>query len=321
MKNLIHSNDHIFVAGHKGMVGSAITRKLLFKGYGETGGGKILTASRKELDLEDASAVDFWMNSNKPDVVILAAAKVGGIYANSTLPTDFILKNLKIQNNVIESSWRNGVRRFCFLGSSCIYPKFAPQPINEESLLSGQLEATNEPYAIAKIAGIKLVEALRSQHNFDGFSLMPTNLYGPGDNYHPNNSHVMAAFIRRFSEAAADTSTSQLTCWGSGEPRREFLHVDDLADAVLFCLESWSKDLSNPSFLNVGSGSDLTIHELAHKVALHAGFQGEIIWDETKPDGTPKKLLDISRLSAKGWSAQISLNEGIKTTIQDWRKR
>ncbi len=319
MKSLIHFNDHIFVAGHKGMVGSAITRKLLAKGYGEDGGGKILTAARNKLDLEDSSSVDLWMKSYKPDVVILAAAKVGGIYANFTLPTDFILKNLKIQNNVIESSWRHGVRRFCFLGSSCIYPKFALQPIKEEYLLSGQLEATNEPYAIAKIAGIKLVEALRIQHDFDGFSLMPTNLYGPGDNYHPNNSHVMAAFIRRFSEAA-DNSIPQVTCWGSGQPRREFLHVDDLADAVLFCLESWSKDLSNPSFLNVGTGSDLTIKELAHTVSLHAGFNGEIIWDKTKPDGTPQKLLDISRLSAKGWSAQISLNEGIKTTIECWRK-
>ena len=320
MKNLIRFSDHIFVAGHKGMVGSSIIRKLLTKGYGDRGGGKILTASRENLDLEDSSAVDLWMKSNKPDVVIIAAAKVGGIYANSTLPTDFLLKNLKIQTNIIESSWLYRVRRLCFLGSSCIYPKLASQPIQEEALLTGPLESTNEPYAIAKIAGIKLVEALRNQHGFDGFSLMPTNLYGPGDNYHSHNSHVMAAFISRFCEAA-DTFIPKVTCWGSGQPRREFLHVDDLADAIVFCLESWTKDLTSPSYLNVGTGSDLSINELAQKVSLLAGFNGEIIWDESKPDGTPQKLLDISRLSAKGWAAQISLNEGIKTTIKDWRKK
>ncbi len=319
MNKLIDPTDRIFVCGHRGMVGSAIVRRLKMSNYGSSEQGSILIASRLDLDLEDVTAVNIWMKENKPDVVILAAAKVGGIYANSTYPKDFLLNNLKIQNNVIESSFYNGVRRFCFLGSSCIYPKFAKQPITEDSLLTGELEATNEPYAIAKIAGIKLIEALIKQYDFDGFSLMPTNLYGPGDNYHVQNSHVMAAFIRRFCEAA-DQSLSNVTCWGSGRPRREFLHVDDLADAIVFCLESWKPDPLEPSFLNVGAGNDLTIYDLAHKVALAAGFRGEISWDHSKPDGTPRKLLEISKLVSKGWLPKISLDQGIKNTIEDWRQ-
>ena len=314
MSNLIDLSDRIFVAGHNGMVGRAIVRRLKKSGYGNKDTGSILTVSREEVDLRNQQAVNKWMISNKPDIVILAAAKVGGIYANYNFPADFILDNLKIQTNIIEASWKSAVRRLCFLGSSCIYPKFADQPIKEESLLSGELESTNEPYAIAKIAGIKLIEALRLQYNFDGFSLMPTNLYGPGDNYHPKNSHVMAAFIRRFLKAV-DDSSSHVTCWGSGSPRREFLHVDDLADAVLFCLKSWPKDLNNPSFLNVGTGEDLTIKDLAYQVALASGFKGQIMWDPSKPDGTPRKLLDISRMTAHGWSARITLSDGIQSTI------
>ena len=318
MKNLIDHSDRIFVAGHNGMVGSAIVRHLKRCGYGVKGKGSILTADRSELDLEDSSKVQEWISFNKPHIVILAAAKVGGIYANASLPTEFLLSNLKIQMNVIESSWRNNVKRFCFLGSSCIYPKFAKQPIQEECLLNGQLESTNEAYAIAKISGIKLLEALNKQYGFDSFSLMPTNLYGPGDNYHLEHSHVMAAFIRRFCNAA-DDSLPSVTCWGSGSPFREFLHVDDLASAVLFCLESWKPDIYNPSFLNVGTGSDLSILDLAHKVAFAAGFKGKVLWDNSKPDGTPRKLLDISKLAALGWQAQVSLDKGIQSAIDDWR--
>ena len=313
MKKLIQNLDRIFIAGHKGMVGSAILRHLKVAGYQNT-----LTISRSDLDLRHTESVQKWMTRNKPNVVVIAAAKVGGIYANSIAPTEFLLDNLKVQNNIIESAWQNGVRRLCFLGSSCIYPKFAKQPITEESLLTGELEPTNSSYAIAKIAGIKLIESLRSQYGFDGFSLMPTNLYGPGDNYHPQNSHVMAAFIRRFC-MAADNSLSTVTCWGSGKPRREFLHVDDLAAAVIFSLEFWQKDLRNPSFLNVGTGEDITIKELAEKVADAAGFSGKIHWDTSKPDGTPRKLLDVSRILGKGWQPKISLNKGIKSVIDIWR--
>ena len=319
MNKLINKSDRIFIAGHNGMVGSAIVRCLSKHGFGEKGIGRILTVSREEVDLTDYSSINNWIIANKPTIVIIAAAKVGGIKANYTFPTDFLLNNLKIQNNIIESAWRNQVKRLCFLGSSCIYPKFASQPIVEDSLLTGALEPTNEPYAIAKIAGIKLLEALRRQYNFDSFSLIPTNLYGPGDNYHPQNSHVMAAFIRRFC-SAANTALTKVTCWGTGRPRREFLHVDDLAEAVLFCLQSWKYNCEEPSCLNVGTGSDLSIKELAYTVASQAGFNGDIFWDESKPDGTPQKLLDISRLSSKGWKAQISLEEGIRGTIESWQR-
>ncbi len=314
MTGLLGPEDRIFIAGHKGMAGSAIFRRLLASGYGFSGGGELLTVSRKELDLSDSFAVKNWMVNKRPSVVILAAAKVGGIYANKTYPVDFLLENIKIQTNVIEAAWQNGVRRLCFLGSSCIYPKFADQPIREESLLTGALEPTNQWYALAKISGIKLVEALHQQHDMDAFSLMPTNLYGPGDNYHPRNSHVMAALIRRFCEARKD-NVQTVTCWGSGKPRREFLHVDDLADAVVFCLESWKREIDEPSFLNVGTGIDLTIRELAEKISGVVGFCGQIFWDESKPDGTPRKLLDVSRLLSKGWKARISLDEGIAETV------
>ena len=324
MTGLITPDDRIFVAGHRGMAGSAICRALQRAGY-----GNVLTADRSALDLEDAEAVAAWFNAQRPTVVVLAAAKVGGIHANDTYPADFLLANLKIQNNVIESAWRSGVRRLLFLGSSCIYPKFAEQPIREEALLTGALEPTNEWYAIAKITGIKLGQALRKQHGFDAISLMPTNLYGPGDNYHPTNSHVLPALIRRFHEAAERGDVS-VTCWGSGSPLREFLHVDDLGEACVFALEHWDPaapeapkdEASEPlPFLNVGTGIDLTIRELAEAVAQATGFQGEIVWDSSKPDGTPKKQLDVSRLAQLGWRARIPLAEGLRSTVALFRQQ
>ena len=309
---LINQTDRIFVAGHRGMAGSAICRALHRAGYPE-----ILTASRQELDLLDSGAVQRWFAEQQPTVVVLAAAKVGGIQANASYPADFLLDNLKIQTNVIETAWRSGVRRLLFLGSSCIYPKFAEQPIREEALLTGALEPTNEWYAIAKITGIKLCEALRRQHGFDGISLMPTNLYGPGDNYHPENSHVLPALIRRFHEAAQANAPS-VSCWGSGTPLREFLHVDDLGEACVFALEQWQPGPGDLQFLNVGTGVDQTIRELAEAVAAAAGFQGEIHWDTSKPDGTPKKQLDVSRLAALGWRARIPLAEGLVKTMADF---
>ena len=310
---LITPADRIFIAGHRGMAGSAICRALHAAGYQQQ-----LTAPRAELDLLDRSAVEAWFRAQRPDVVVLAAAKVGGILANNSYPADFLLDNLNIQNHVIEAAWRHGVRRLLFLGSSCIYPKFAEQPIREESLLTGGLEPTNEWYAIAKIAGIQLCRALRIQHGFDAISLMPTNLYGPGDNYHPSHSHVMAALIRRFSEAARSGS-DEVVCWGSGSPRREFLHVDDLASAAVFCLERWQHDPSShePAFLNVGTGVDLSIKELATQIAAATGFQGRIAWDSSKPDGTPRKLLDVSRLGAMGWRATIPLAEGLQRVVAE----
>ena len=316
MTALISPSDRIFVAGHRGMAGSAICRALQGAGYTQ-----ILTASRQELDLLDAAAVEQWFLQHQPTVVVVAAAKVGGIHANNTYPADFLLDNLKIQTHLIETAWRSNVRRLLFLGSSCIYPKFAEQPIREESLLSGALEPTNEWYAIAKIAGIKLCQALRLQHGFDAISLMPTNLYGPGDNYHPENSHVMAALIRRFSEAAQQPEQgreSTVTCWGSGTPRREFLHVDDLAAAVVFCLEQWQPGSGELGFLNVGTGVDLPISELADAVSAATGFQGAIRWDASRPDGTPRKLLDVNRLRDLGWSARIPLEEGLKRTVAEF---
>ena len=312
---LINQTDRIFVAGHRGMAGSAICRALHRAGYPQ-----ILTASRQELDLLDAGAVQRWFAEQQPTVVVLAAAKVGGIQANASYPADFLLDNLKIQTNVIETAWRSGVRRLLFLGSSCIYPKFAEQPIREEALLTGPLEPTNEWYAIAKITGIKLCEALRRQHGFDGISLMPTNLYGPGDNYHPENSHVLPALIRRFHEAAQANAPS-VSCWGSGTPLREFLHVDDLGEACVFALEQWQPGPDDLQFLNVGTGVDLTIRELAEQVAAATGFQGEISWDMTKPDGTPKKQLDVSRLAALGWRARIPLAEGLVDTLAAFREQ
>ena len=324
MSALITPDDRIFVAGHRGMAGSAICRALKQAGY-----GNLLTVDRAALDLEDVASVEAWFSAQRPTVVVLAAAKVGGIHANNTYPADFLLANLKIQNNVIESAWRSGVRRLLFLGSSCIYPKFAEQPIREEALLTGALEPTNEWYAIAKITGIKLAQALRKQHGFDAISLMPTNLYGPGDNYHPTNSHVLPALIRRFHEAA-ERGDASVTCWGSGSPLREFLHVDDLGEACVFALEHWDpaapqapKDEAGEPlpFLNVGTGVDLTIRELAEAVAQATGFHGEIVWDRSKPDGTPKKQLDVSRLAQLGWRARIPLAEGLSSTVALFRQQ
>ena len=315
MTCLITPADSIFVAGHRGMAGSAICRALERAGYHQ-----LLTASRSELNLLDGPAVEAWFAEHKPSVVVLAAAKVGGIHANNTYPADFLLDNLKIQTNAIETAWRSGVRRLLFLGSSCIYPKFAEQPIREESLLEGALEPTNEWYALAKISGIKLCEALRKQHGFDAISLMPTNLYGPGDNYHPTNSHVLPALIRRVHEAAA-RGDATVSCWGTGSPLREFLHVDDLGEACVFALEQWQPGADELQFLNVGTGVDLSIRELAEAVAAATGFQGEIVWDTSKPDGTPKKQLDVSRLAALGWRARIPLAEGLRSTVALFRQQ
>jgi GDP-L-fucose synthase len=313
MPALISPDDRCFVAGHRGMAGGAIVRALQRQGY-----SKLLTASRQELDLEDGNAVRTWFETNRPEVVVLAAAKVGGIYANDTYPADFLLCNLKIQTNVIESAWRTGAKRLLFLGSSCIYPKFAEQPIREESLLTGSLEPTNEWYAIAKIAGIKLCQSLRKQHGFNAISLMPTNLYGPGDNYHPKNSHVLPALIRRFHEAKL-ADDPNVTCWGTGSPMREFLHVDDLGAACVYALEHYNPDPNDPvQHLNVGTGIDLTIKELAELVKRIVGFNGEIIWDHTKPDGTPKKQLDVQRIQTLGWRHTIELSEGIASTYKDF---
>ena len=320
---LIDKDNSIFIAGHKGMVGSAIRKRLMQKGY-----KNLLFADRKELDLRNDLDVKKWFKINKPSVVIIAAAKVGGIFANSEYPAEFLLDNLKIQNNLIENSFIHEVKRLLFLGSSCIYPKFAKQPISEEELLNGYLEKTNEPYALAKICGIKLCQSLRKQYSFDAISLMPTNLYGPGDNYHPKNSHVLPALIRKFSEATLYDYES-VTCWGSGNPMREFLHVYDLADACIFSLENWSPSAINApcdirgdklNFLNVGMGKDISIRDLAFKIAKACNFKGRIIWDDSKPDGTPRKLLNISRINNLGWSAQIELEDGIKSTIDEFKK-
>ena len=313
MPAMITPADRIFVAGHRGMAGSAICRALQRAGY-----GNLLTASRSELDLLDAQAVQRWFGEHQPTVVVLAAAKVGGIHANASYPADFLLDNLKIQTAVIETAWRRGVRRLLFLGSSCIYPKFAEQPIREEALLTGALEPTNEWYAIAKIAGLKLCAALRLQHGFDAISLMPTNLYGPGDNYHPTNSHVLPALIRRFCEAA-EAGAPSVTCWGTGTPLREFLHVDDLGEACVFALEHWQPGPNDIQHLNVGTGVDLTIRELAEAVAAATGFSGEIRWDTSQPDGTPKKQLDVGRLAALGWRARIALANGLVSTVAEFR--
>ncbi len=328
MDNLISKNDKIFIAGSKGMVGSAISRTFQNSGYGDKKkGGGLLLPARKDLNLLNYEELKSWFELNKPNVVIIAAAKVGGIFANSSRPLDFLLENLKIQTNLIELSFLNKVKRLVFLGSSCIYPKFAEQPLKEDCLLSGKLEETNEWYAVAKIAGIKLCEALRIQEGFDAISLMPTNLYGPGDNYHPQNSHVMAALLRKFYEAKINNLTS-ITCWGTGNPLREFMHVDDLGEAVKFVLEKWdpplNKDLSNKKntnfFLNVGTGKEISIKDLAYKIASIVGYKGDINWDNTKPDGTPRKLMDVSKINDLGWSASISLNEGIIQTLDQFKK-
>ncbi len=321
MQNLIDLNERILIAGANGMAGKAITIELKKAGYGSIkNNGKLYTPSRKELDFLDYSATKFWFETNKPTIVIIAAAKVGGIEANNKKPAEFILQNLKIQNNIIESALENKSKRLLFLGSSCIYPKFASQPIDEESLLTGELEPTNDAYAIAKIAGIKLCESLRKQYGFDAISLMPTNLYGPGDNYKKNESHVMAALLRRFYEAV-QSSENEVICWGSGKPFREFMHSEDLGRAVVFALEKWNPESAKApkkkngdilNYLNVGTGIDLSIAELAKEIALVSGFKGKINWDKNKPDGTPKKQLNIRKIVDLGWNPSISLSEGIK---------
>lgn len=328
--HLIHPSDRFFVAGARGMAGSSVMRALRRKGYGDTElGGELLTPSRKELNLLESQAVTAWLQANKPDVVVLAAATVGGIEANRSRPADFLMENLLIETNVIKAAWRAGVRRLLFLGSSCIYPKYTEQPIREESLLTGALEPTNAWYAIAKIAGIKLCEALRLQHGFDAISLMPTNLYGPGDNYHYSDSHVLPALIRRFHEAK-QKGAELVTCWGTGKPLREFMHVHDLGDACVFALEKWSAlnrdaprdEHGEPlAYLNLGTGIDLSIRDLAEKVAETVDFKGRIVWDSSKPDGTPKKQLDVSRITKMGWKASITLNEGLPMAYEDFLNR
>jgi nucleoside-diphosphate-sugar epimerase len=309
----------IYVAGHRGMVGGAILRRLMARqAAGEA--LELITRSHAELDLTDQSAVRAFMAQARPDVVILAAARVGGIHANNAFPADFIYDNLMIQANVIQAAHAAGVRRLLNLGSSCIYPREAPQPMAEGALLTGVLEPTNEPYAVAKIAGIKLCESYNRQHGTDYRSVMPTNLYGPGDNFHPENSHVLPALIRRFHEAA-ERGDAAVTIWGTGTPRREFLHVDDMAEASLFVL-----DLPKPvydantrpmlSHINVGTGEDVAILELARLVADVVGFRGRIETDPTRPDGSPRKLMDVGRLAAMGWRARISLNDGIAQTYR-----
>ena len=294
----------IFVAGHRGLVGSAIVRNIEAEGKHEWFG-----RTRAELDLLDRKAVFDFLAQEKPDAVIIAAAKVGGIYANNTYPVEFLSENLQIETNLIDGSHSADIQRVLFLGSSCIYPKLAPQPIKEEYLLTGPLEPTNEAYALAKISGLKLVEAYRREYGRKWISAMPTNMYGPGDNFDPQNSHVLPALIRRFHEAKVSGAPS-VTCWGDGSPMREFLHADDLATACIFMLENYDDDVA----LNVGTGVDITIKELTEVIADVIGYQGEILWDADKPNGTPRKLLDVSRLKALGWSPKLSLREGIEST-------
>ena len=304
-----------FVAGHRGMVGGAILRRLQSDGKAE-----LITRSHSELELLDQSAVRVFMQTDRPNEVILAAAKVGGIYANNTYPADFIYENLMVECNVIHQAFEAGVEKLLLLGSSCIYPRGVPQPMREEALMTGVLEPTNEPYAVAKIAGIKLCESYNRQHGVDYRSVMPTNLYGPGDNFHPENSHVLPALIRRFHEAA-QTNQKSVTIWGTGSPKREFLHVDDMAEASLFVLDlpkAQYEANTQPmlSHINVGSGEDIAILELAQLVAKITGFKGEILTDPSKPDGTPRKLMDVSRLANMGWAATIGLEEGVTGAYQ-----
>jgi GDP-L-fucose synthase len=295
----------VFVAGHRGMVGQALVRRLSAEDV------QLVTATKAELDLRNQSMVDEWFARTRPEVVFLAAAKVGGILANNVLRGEFIYENLMIAANVVQAAHINGTRKLMFLGSSCIYPKLAPQPIHETSLLGGPLEPTNEPYAIAKIAGIKLVEAYRRQYGSDFISVMPTNLYGPGDNFHPEYSHVVAALIRRFHEAKLN-GLPEVVVWGTGTPLREFLYVDELADACVHLMKHYSGEES----VNIGTGNDVTIAELAQAIARAVGYDGRILFDHSKPDGTPRKLLDVRRLSELGWSAKVSFEDGIHLACQ-----
>jgi GDP-L-fucose synthase len=298
--------SRIFVAGHRGLVGSAICRSLRAGGF-----ANLIVRTRAELDLRNQQAVQDFFEEARPEYVFLAAAKVGGILANSTYPAEFIYDNLALQTNVIHAAWTHGVRKLLFLGSSCVYPRLTPQPIREDQLLTGAFEATNQWYAIAKVAGIKLAEAYRAQYGFNAISAMPTNLYGPGDNFDLENSHVIPALIRKFYEAGANRSP-EVVIWGSGEPRREFLHVDDLAAAAVFLMQHYDE----PEIINVGTGADVTIRELAGIVQRATAFEGRITFDRTKPDGTPRKLLDVGRIQALGWSASIPLEEGIAETFR-----
>jgi GDP-L-fucose synthase len=319
----MNKQPKIYVAGHRGMVGSAIVRKLI-----ESGHSNIVTRARADLDLMNQGQVREFFEQEKPDQVYLAAARVGGIHANNSFPAEFIYENLMVEANVIHEAWRVGVKKFLFLGSSCIYPKLADQPMAESALLTGSLEPTNEPYAIAKIAGIKLCESYNRQYGdsqgIDYRSVMPTNLYGPGDNYHPINSHVIPALIRRFHEAKVE-KLPLVTIWGTGNPKREFLFVDDIANACVLVMnediDSY-KTLTTPmlSHINVGSGSDITIKELAKAVAKCVGYEGDVTFDETKPDGAPRKLMDSSKLSKMGWKPTFSLNQGLNIAYKDFVK-
>ncbi len=302
----VSKSDRIFIAGHRGLAGSALLRCLTTKGF-----TNLLVRTRAELDLRDSVAVEDFFRSEKPTYLIAAAAKVGGIKANSDQPVEFLLENLQLQNNLIRAAHEHGLRKLIFLGSSCIYPKFAPQPIPESALLAGPLEPTNEAYAIAKIAGIKLCQAYGREYGDNFVSAMPTNLYGPNDNFDLNTSHVLAALLRKAHEAK-ETGADELVVWGTGRPRREFMHVDDLAEACLFLLEHYD----SPELINVGTGEDLTIRELAELICDVVGFKGELTWDTTKPDGTPRKLLDISKIKSLGWKPRVPLREGIEQTYR-----
>jgi GDP-L-fucose synthase len=304
----LEKSAKIYIAGHRGMVGSAIHRKLVKEGY-----TNIITRTSAELDLRDQQAVTSFFELENPDYVFLAAAKVGGIVANNTYRADFLYENLAIQNNVIHQAYKNDVKKLMFLGSSCIYPKLAPQPLKEDYLLTGLLEETNEPYAIAKIAGIKMCDAYRDQYGANYISVMPTNLYGYNDNYHPQNSHVLPALIRKFHEAKVNSSP-EVVVWGSGSPMREFLFADDLADACYFLMESYNE----PNLINIGTGVDLTIKDLALLIKKVVGYEGELNFDSSKPDGTPRKLMDVSKLHGLGWKHQIDLEEGIQLAYHDF---
>lgn len=306
----IGQDSKIYVAGHRGLVGAAVSRSLESQGYRNQ-----VVRTHRELDLTDQAAVSSFFERERPNAVIMAAARVGGIHANNTRPAEFIRDNLLMQDNVIDAAYQSGVDKFVFLGSSCIYPKMAPQPIKEDYLLTGALEPTNEWYAIAKIAGLKMCQAYRRQYGFNAISLMPTNLYGPGDNFDLQNSHVLPALIRRFHEAK-QRGDGTMSIWGTGTPRREFLHVEDMADAVVYLLKTYNEE----AIVNIGWGEDVTIRELAETVAAVAGFQGELVFDTTKPDGTPRKLLDTTRLTSLGWKPKIKLRAGIEG-VYEWFKR
>ena len=298
----MNKDSKIYVAGHRGLVGSAIVRELKKKGC-----TNIIGKTHKELDLMDALAVENFFKEERPEYVFLAAAKVGGIYANSTYPADFIFENLQIQNNVIGNAYKYGVKKLMFLGSSCIYPKMCPQPIKEEYLLSGYLEETNEAYALAKISGLKMCQYFNKQYGTNFISVMPTNLYGPYDNFHPEHSHVMPALIRRFHEAKVN-GAKEVVVWGSGTPLREFLYSEDMADACIYLMENYEGN----DFFNIGTGKEITIKGLAELIKEVVGYEGEIVWDSSKPDGTPRKLLDVSRLESQGWKYKMELKDGIK---------